>query len=187
MALDKRLKTLTKLDSNLRFDLGGLAKGYAADQILATLKAFGITQAMIELGGDIRCGDAPHDKAGWNIGLRSPLPTITDSIVVSNCAISTSGDRFQAIEINGQRYSHILDPATGLGQTQPILATVVAPTALQSDPMSTAACIDPKYFAALSSATDIHSYIWIRNGLQVSPGFPERSTLSTPLEPAKSQ
>lgn len=128
----------------LQLDLGGIAKGFAADQMLAVLNRHGFPRAYIAAGGDIRLGDPPPGANAWRVGLRTFGPDVPEFITVSNCAVSTSGDLHQAVVIDGNRYSHIIDPATGLGLRTRIAATVVAPTATQSDPLATFACISPQ-------------------------------------------
>ena len=111
-------------------DLGGIAKGYAADQALATLRAQGIRSAMVAASGDIAVSDAPPGEPGWQIGVDSvdlPQAEFTRVLVVSNAAVSTSGDTEQFVEINGQRYSHIIDPKTHQALTRRITVTVAAP------------------------------------------------------------
>lgn len=144
--------TVMVKDENLLFDLGGIAKGYAADEMLQILKARGIASAMVAVAGDVRLGAPPPGRAGWSVGIRTLGADIEQIIEVSNCAVSTSGDLERYVEIEGTRYSHIIDPGTGLGLTRRIAATVVAPTAVQSDPLATFCCIRPRlarrYFAA---------------------------------------
>jgi thiamine biosynthesis lipoprotein len=126
---------------NMRFDLGGIAKGYAADAMLGIISSYGITRTSITAGGDIRLGDPPPGRKGWRIAVKTFDKDTPDEILtLANCAISTSGDLHQFVMIDGVRYSHILDPETGLGLTEPIAATVIAPTATLSDPLATAAC-----------------------------------------------
>ncbi|MDE0826820.1 MAG: FAD:protein FMN transferase [Akkermansiaceae bacterium] len=127
----------------LQLDLGGIAKGFAADQMLAVIKRHGITRAYIAAGGDIRLGDPPPGANTWRVGLRTFGPDLPEFISVANCAVSTSGDLHQFVVIDHERYSHIINPATGLGLRDRIAATVVAPTATQTDPLATFACISP--------------------------------------------
>jgi thiamine biosynthesis lipoprotein len=144
LKLDARNHTVTLLVPNMRLDLGGIAKGYAADQGLALLKGRGITRALVAASGDIAIGDPPPGQAGWSIGVTaidSGTNQLSRNLLLRHCGISTSGDTEQSIEIAGVRYSHILDPATGLGLTNRIQATVVAPDATTSDPMATTVCV----------------------------------------------
>ena len=145
MFVGKR-QSITKLAPNMRLDLGGIAKGYAADGMLKTLIQHGITQASITAGGEVRLGDAPPDRDGWNISLKTLDSThqlSSKTIVLSNCAISTSGDLYQSITIDGTRYSHIVNPDTALGLTTRKSATVIGPDCTHTDALATALCVDP--------------------------------------------
>ena len=118
----------------MQLDLGGIAKGYAADEALATLRARGIKSALVAVGGDIAIGDAPPGQQGWRIGLEP----VGGELLLHNAAVSTSGDTEQFREIGGVRYSHIIDPKTGRGITSRIAVTVVARRGLEADPIATA-------------------------------------------------
>jgi thiamine biosynthesis lipoprotein len=145
MFVDKR-QSITKLTPNMRLDLGGIAKGYAADGMLKVLTQHGITQASITAGGEVRLGDAPPGRDGWKISLHtldSEHQLSPKIIVLSNCAISTSGDLYQSITIDGTRYSHIVDPDTALGLTTRRSATVIGPDCTHTDALATALCVDP--------------------------------------------
>jgi thiamine biosynthesis lipoprotein len=140
--LDPKNRSITLHREYMAFDLGGIAKGYAADLMLASLAAAGLPQAMIVAGGDVRLGDPPPGRDGWNVAVQTfDLNQRDEILVLSNSAVSTSGDLYQSVEIDGVKYSHILDPATGLGLTRRVAATVVADTAALSDPLATAACV----------------------------------------------
>jgi thiamine biosynthesis lipoprotein len=126
----------------MAFDLGGIAKGYAADQMLDSLATSGIRQALVTAGGDIRLGDAPPGRAGWNVALKTfDVGKNEEILTLSNAAVSTSGDLHQSVVIDGVSYSHILDPATGLGLTRRVAASVIADNAKISDALATAACV----------------------------------------------
>ena len=142
--LDPQNLTITFTKPAMRLDLGGIAKGQAADAMLTAMKDCGIPRSCITAGGDIRVGDPPPAALGWKIGIRT-LAGKDDSqfLFLANCGVSTSGDLHQFIEIGGTRYSHIIDPATGLGLTRGVTATVIAPTATVSDAVATACCVAP--------------------------------------------
>ena len=134
--------SITLHRENMAFDLGGVAKGFAADLMLETLAAAGISQALITAGGDVRIGDAPPGREGWKVSVKTfDLSGSDEILTLSNAAVSTSGDLHQSLEIDGVKYSHILDPATGLGLTRRIAASVIADNAKLSDPLATAACV----------------------------------------------
>jgi thiamine biosynthesis lipoprotein len=126
----------------MRLDLGGIAAGYAADEALRILRAQGIHRAMIDASGDVVVGDPPPSKCGWRIGLVPPAASEPPIYVsISNCAIATSGDTEQFVELDGKRYSHIVDPRTGLGLTNRLSVTVVAPNGMQADSLATAVSV----------------------------------------------
>ena len=173
--IDEEQGRIRKLRDDLRLDLGGLGKGYAADQMLNSLQASGIQSALVAVGGDVRCGSPPPNKSGWTVGLKNTGNEVATTISISDCAVSTSGDLEQFIDIEGRRYSHILDPASGLGLNDSLLATVVAPNGLMADTLATAACVNPTYFKRLLPETKIHSQILSKEQSQVSLGFPLQS------------
>ncbi|MBK1882869.1 FAD:protein FMN transferase [Luteolibacter pohnpeiensis] len=142
LTLDEDKSTATFAKSGMRLDLGGIAKGQAADAMLAVLQKYGISRISITCGGDVRLGDPPEQRKGWRVGVRT-FDKTSDSrtLILSNDAVSTSGDLQQAIEIDGVRYAHIIDPMTGLGITKKAAATVIAPCAAMSDALATACCI----------------------------------------------
>lgn len=121
-------------------DLGGIAKGYAADECLRLLKQHGITRAVVQAGGDTAVGDPPPGENGWEITLRTDAKT-ESKVRLANRAVSTSGDLYQFIELDGRRYSHVLSPKTGLGLTKAIACSVFAPDCTTSDALATAMCV----------------------------------------------
>jgi thiamine biosynthesis lipoprotein len=122
----------------MQIDLGGIAKGYACDEALRTLKSHGVPMAMVVAGGDIALGDAPPNKEGWVIRSKALGKT---SFVLENCGVSTSGDSEQFIIIDNKRYSHIIDPRTGMGLTHRMEVTVIANNCITSDSLATAFCV----------------------------------------------
>jgi thiamine biosynthesis lipoprotein len=99
----------------VELDFGGLGKEYAVDRVAALLGAAGIKHGLIDLGGDFfALGPRPNGEA-WRIGLRDPNDAgqILGEVAVSGGALATSGNYERCLEINGIRYSHILDPQTG--------------------------------------------------------------------------
>ena len=144
LRLDPEDSTATLVNNDMRLDLGGIAKGFAADEALATLRAHGLPHAMIEFGGDIVAGDAPpreHDAANTSenaeTGWRITEPLSGRTFHLANAAISTSGDTVQFVVIDGIRYSHVLDPRTGIPLTNHIAVTVIAPEGILSDGLAT--------------------------------------------------
>ena len=137
LQLDSAARTARLLRPGMQLDLGGIAKGYAADQALAAIRTEGVESALVEMGGDVVAGAPPPGTAGWEVNLfdedrATPWPGIACA------AISTSGDTEQFVEIGGVRYSHVVDPVTGLGLSSRVAATVLAPDGITADALSTA-------------------------------------------------
>jgi thiamine biosynthesis lipoprotein len=140
LRLDARTRGVTLLAANMQLDLGGIGKGYAADQALTVLRRMGINRALVAASGDIAIGDAPPDKAGWKVGVAAmdaAHDELTQTVLLHNAGVSTSGDVEQFFEINGVRYSHIVDPTTGLGLTNRIQVTIIGPNATVTDGLDT--------------------------------------------------
>lgn len=142
--LDAKGRTVQLLLMGMLLDLGSIAKGYAADAALAVLRQHGITRGLVAAGGDIAVGDAPPDAAGWKVGiapLKNPDAPPERFLLLKNAGVSTAGDAEQFVEINGKRYSHIIDPKSGVGLVGRRSVTVIAPNATTSDALDTAVCV----------------------------------------------
>ena len=115
--LDPKTKGIELTKRGMQLDFGGIAKGYAMEQALAVLRERGITRAMAQAGGDIALGDSPPDGPGWRVAIPSLDPAAPPQTILSlsRCSVSTSGDTWQFVEIDGRRYSHVVDPRTGMG------------------------------------------------------------------------
>jgi FAD:protein FMN transferase len=142
--MDSKNRTVRLTAKGILLDLGGIGKGWAARAALEVLRRHGILHALVAGGGDIVVGDAPPAAPGWRIGI-APLdnPTAKPSryLSLSNAAVSTSGDTEQYVVIGGKRYSHIVDPKTGLGLTVRMSCTVVASDGKTSDGLATGMCV----------------------------------------------
>jgi thiamine biosynthesis lipoprotein len=128
----------------MRLDLGGIAKGYAVDEALAVLGRMGIRSALVSGGGDLAVSAAPPGQGGWRIEVPSPDTTNgapTTFVLLKHGALATSGDLFQHLEIDGVRYSHIVDPRTGMGLTDRSQVTVIARDCLTADSLATAVSV----------------------------------------------
>jgi thiamine biosynthesis lipoprotein len=142
--IDTKNRMVRLTAKGILLDLGGIAKGYAAQAALDVLRRHGIRRALVAGGGDIVVGDAPPDATGWKIGI-APLenPTAKPSryLSLTHAAVSTSGDTEQYVEIGGKRYSHIVDPKTGLGLTTRMAVTVINTDGKTSDGLATGLCV----------------------------------------------
>jgi thiamine biosynthesis lipoprotein len=142
--IDSGAQTITFLQSNMQLDMGAIAKGYAADKVLALLQSRGITTALVDAGGDMVAFGMPPQKKGWTIGINVPgqqEKLLERKLILSNKAVATSGDAFQFMLHEGKKYGHIIDPRTGYGVTFQRNVTVVAPTATTADWLATACSI----------------------------------------------
>lgn len=126
----------------MRIDLGGIAKGHALDAALQVLQAAGITRALVDGGGDIAVHDPPPGQAWWTIGVPvSRSDEALQQLRLVHAAVATSGDTFQYVEIDGVRYSHIIDPRTGRGLTTEPLSVIIAKDGITADSVASALCV----------------------------------------------
>jgi thiamine biosynthesis lipoprotein len=139
--LNPRKSTVTLLSPNMQLDLGGIAKGYAVDEAMRILKQNGIRRAFVAASGDMLTSGPPIGSEGWRVGIRAVDEfgnIYPRTIHLKYQALSTSGDTEQFVKINGRRYSHIIDPRTGIGLTNRIAVTVVAASSTVADSRATA-------------------------------------------------
>src|SRR5438067_8143406 len=118
MALDRDARTVRLTKPGMLLDLGAIAKGYTGDEVVRLLKGRGLPRCLVAAGRDVVAGDAPPGAKGWTVGvapLADPLAKPERYLLLENAAVSTSGDAEQYVEIEGKRYSHIVDPHTGVG------------------------------------------------------------------------
>lgn len=164
-------------ESGMRLDLGGIGMGYAVDRALEVLAGCGIPAAMVDASGDIGVSGPPPGTAGWKIavpGLHgTSLQTGTDStlqirtLLLVDRAVTTSGDAFQAVEIGGTRYSHIVDPRTGLGVAGLSAVTVIAADCTTADAWATAASVlgHQRGLSAIEATPDCAAiFFWQEDG-----------------------
>lgn len=144
LELDSHAHTATLRVPGMRLDLGGIAKGYAMDEALKVLEQHGIKRALVSGGGDMAVSEPPPSKPGWRIEI-APLD-VPDApparfVLLRHTGLATSGDLFQHVEIDGVRYSHIVNPHTGIGLTDHSLVTVIARDGMTADSLSTAVSV----------------------------------------------
>lgn len=136
--LSESKRTAKLLAPGMKLDLGGIAKGYAADQAQIVLKHHGIYRALVEMGGEIVVSHAPPGSKGWKIRIpNAEKDGVAKDMEFVDRAVSTSGDTEQFVVIGGVQYSHVVDPRTGQALTNRVQATVTAKTGLVSDPLAT--------------------------------------------------
>ncbi len=147
LILNKEHRTVRFAVEGMRIDLGGIAKGYAADKSVEAMKKLEALGGMVALAGDIRCfGRPPREQEHWRIGLQDPNVGPNDLgpskpllvFALTNEGVSTSGDYRRFVRVQGTKQSHIIDTATGKGANKLISDTIIAPDATTTDALSTA-------------------------------------------------
>lgn len=166
LKLDPAQRTAQLLAPGMRLDLGGIATGYAVDEAMKRLKEHGIDRALVDASGDILVSEPPPGESGWKIGI-APLDAAgppSRYLSLRNMAVTTSGDAFQHVIFDGKRYSHIVDPATGLGLTDQSTVTVIAADCITADSLATAASVlGPDNGRKLIESTTRAALFFIRN------------------------
>ena len=144
IALDPAARTVALARPGMRLDVGGIAKGYAAEQALRAIDAAGIDRALVALGGDIAVGAPPPGASGWRVDVAAldvPGAPPGPALLLRDAAVSTAGDAEQWMEIGGVRQSHVLDARSGRPLDFRSTTTVIAPHGLQADGLDTAASV----------------------------------------------
>lgn len=157
LELDSLSRSVRLRKKAMRLDVGGIGQGFAIDEAMLVLHRFGIHSALIDLGGDILAGDAPPNKDGWQVSIGSGTAGDADTTTINlkHAAITTSGDTYRFLEHKGRRYSHIMNPHSGLGLRHFVRATVLAPDGYQADAL-----------------TKVFSVAGIRSGRRLLKRFP---------------
>lgn len=140
--LDRKAWTVQLASAGMQIDLGGIAKGYAADEAVRLLRdRFGLKSFLIDAGGQVAGFGSPPGKAAWTVAIESPDDTPATKVALNGWHLATSGDAHQHVELGGRRYSHILDPKTGLGLTTLIQASVIASDGTTADAVTKVLCV----------------------------------------------
>lgn len=143
LQLDSAQHTARLMHPNMRLDLGGIAKGYAAGEGVKAAVAAGVSTVLVRASGDIVAGETPPVERGWRVGIAplNPEEPPQRFVEISHCGISTSGDARQHLVVNGRRYSHIIDPRSGECVAGRSSVTVIAPRGIVADGLATAASV----------------------------------------------
>jgi len=140
--LDKNASSVYLNKKGMRIDLGGIAKGYAADKAVAAMKRNGIKSGLVSIAGDIKAFGLKPDGKPWKIGIRNSRPANEDddimaTIELTDMAISTAGDYERYFIIDNKRYHHILDPKTGYPADKCRSVSIIAKDGFITDSFST--------------------------------------------------
>lgn len=152
---------------DLYVDLSAIAKGFGVDKVAQALEEMGIRRYMVEVGGEIRVGDPKSPQRPWRLAVEKPVPQLREVqlvIEVSDLALATSGDYRNYFEQDGRRYSHTIDPRTGLPiQHKLVSATVIAPTCADADAWATAMMVlGPEQGLVVANAQNLAVYMLVK-------------------------
>lgn len=125
MQLDSMTRTVRLLRPGMRLDVGGIGQGFATDEAALVLRSQGISSFILDIGGDVLAGDG-----NWSVALDSTV------IVLRNAAVTTSGDVYRHLDYRGRRYSHIMNPRSGLGLRHFVRVTALAPDGYRADALT---------------------------------------------------
>lgn len=161
----------------LQLDFNSIAAGYAVDLVAERLQQLGVTSYLVEITGELRAQGRKPDQQPWLIAIEAPLEgerTAQRVLELDGLAVSTSGDYRNYFERAGRRYSHILDPRSGLPIGHNLAAvTVVDPSALRADGLSTALMVlGPQAGFEFAQQHGIAALFVVREGV----GFSSRSS-----------
>jgi thiamine biosynthesis lipoprotein len=179
-----RLKSSVFLESRgMEIDLGAIAKGYAVDLAAAVLRKEGVGNFLVNAGGDLTVSGSKEGGVPWTIGIRHPrLPSeLIAKLQPSHAALATSGDYEKFFLQGGERYHHILTPATGLPARECQSVTIMAPSAMDADALATSVFVvgPKKGLALLEQLSNVHAIIVDRRGsVLVSSNWPKGVLLS---------
>ncbi|MCQ9206330.1 MAG: FAD:protein FMN transferase [Omnitrophica bacterium] len=175
--LDEYRKRIYFTESGVSIDLGGIAKGFIVDEGIATLKKYGVRNALINAGGDMYCmGDGPAGN-GWKVGVRDPKDSnkIVEILTVRNKGIATSGGYERFTETGGEKFSRIINPKTGLLVRDIYKSvTVVTGNCMTADALATAFYVyEPREAIAAAKRMTMVDCIIVdeAGGVHISGGF----------------
>jgi len=173
---------LSKKIPNLYVDLSTIAKGYGVDLVAEYLQEKGVQNYLVEIGGEMRVKGFKHTGELWHVAIEKPIldasgeqRSVHQVIIPKDNAVATSGDYRNYYEAQGQRFSHIIDPATGKPINHKLVSvTVIHPSSMTADGLSTAMMVmGEKKAIAFADKNGIAAYIIAKT----DNGFVEQSTV----------
>lgn len=177
MSVDGEHMTITLARPAMALGLGGIAKGYTADRVVAVLERLGMSGGVVEISGDVRVFGCKPDGLPWNIAVRDPKDGTKPLAVVEMKAgaISTSGDYERFFELDGVRYHHILDPNTLAPARGVVSVSLVASSAVRADALATAVLVmgERRGMALVDRTDTLEALMLLADGrLVASRGWP---------------
>lgn len=177
---------LRSQNQRAKLGFGGFAKGYAVDAAIDALRAQGIQNAIVNMGGDLRA-IGRHGPRPWIIGIRHPRHegVLASMAVLNDESVFSSGDYERFFEYEGQRYPHILDPRTGYPADFAMSVTVIDSNASKADAAATALFVAGEDWPEVAAHLHIeHVMLMTRAGeVQMSPAMQKRVQLTGHLAP----
>ena len=156
----------------MQLDVGGIGKGYAASAAIATLKQHGVDSALVAVSGDLAFSAAPPGQRGWRIRVQQdpPVAGTPAMLELTEAAVSTSGSSEQHVDIDGRRYSHIIDPWSSNALVEDLTVTIVARHGADADSLATAVSVlgVTRGLALIESRPDAAALIVRRSGGKVT-------------------
>ncbi|MEO5999473.1 MAG: FAD:protein FMN transferase [Chitinophagaceae bacterium] len=145
MELDTTNRTIRLKKPGMQLDLGGIAKGETAQKVYNRLRELGFPHSLLDAGGDIVTGSVPPGIAGWHVAINLPESEelMKYQLLLTNKAVTTSGDLYQYMEFKGKRYSHIINPLSGYAITNSRNVTVISGHGIEADWLTKACSILP--------------------------------------------
>lgn len=177
---------LTSNNTRVKLGFGGFAKGYAVDSAISSLQQLGITNAIVNIGGDLRAIGS-HGKRPWIIGIRHPRKDgmMASIALKGDESIFTSGDYQRFFEYEGIRYPHIIDPRSGMPAREATSVTVLHTNAAEADAAATALLVAGKDWPQIASAMGIDHVMLVRpdGKIELSPKMVDRIRLMNNASP----
>ena len=137
--LDESESTVFLKEKGMRIGFGGIGKGYAAEKAKILMISKGVKSGIVNASGDLSTWGAQPNGNAWTVGIADPNAqhTTFSSLKISNIAVATSGNYEKFVVINGKKYSHTIDPKTGLPVSGIKSVTILSPNAELADAMAT--------------------------------------------------
>ncbi len=161
--VDRTAGTLYVSDPEMQIDVGAIAKGYAAEQAVAAMKADGVSEMLLSVGGNVCSIGTRLDGTGWKVGIQDPYSDGTMCAVqVAGQSVVTSGTYERYYTVNGVRYHHIIDPATLMPSTYYDSVTVVSENSALADALTTGLfCMPYEEASALVESLSGVEALWV--------------------------
>ena len=170
LEIDEENSTVRILDSKASIDVGAIGKGYATEVAARYLSVVGATGYVLNTGGNVRCVGTKADGSAWSTGIRDPQRPegVRVKLEIEDCSCVTSGGYERYLEVDGERYSHIIDKDTNWPARYWGSVTVICEDSAVADALATALfCMDYEHGRALVDALDGVQCIWICEDGQV--------------------